>query len=54
MNNAFNGFKPNNLIITAVSPWLANRAKNSAILGKYQVEYVPNGLDINVFIGGKT
>ena len=49
MNNAFNGFKPNNLIITAVSPWLANRAKNSAILGKYQVEYVPNGLDINVF-----
>lgn len=49
MNKAFSYFKKDNLIITAVSPWLADRAKKSAILGKFRIVYVPNGLDPEVF-----
>ena len=49
MNNAFSYFDPNKLIVTAVSPWLAERAKQSAILRKRPVEYVPNGVDTDIF-----
>ncbi len=49
MYKAFSNFKYNNIVITAVSPWLANRAKESSILQKFHIEYVPNGLDPSVF-----
>lgn len=49
MYNAFSGFKTNNIIITAVSPWLAQRAKNSSILGSFNICYVPNGLNQTIF-----
>lgn len=49
MHDAFKGFKPENIIITAVSPWLAERAKQSAILGRFNIVYVPNGVNTEVF-----
>lgn len=49
MNKAFSYFKEENIHITAVSPWLADRAKASAILGRFDISYVPNGLDPEVF-----
>lgn len=49
MNKAFSYFKKENIRITAVSPWLAARAKASAILGRFNVSYIPNGLDPDVF-----
>lgn len=49
MFKAFKGFKPENIIITAVSPWLAERAKRSAILKRFEVVYVPNGVDTETF-----
>lgn len=49
MYKAVNAFAPDNLIVTAVSPWLAERAKQSAIIKRYPVEYVPNGVDTSVF-----
>ena len=49
MYNAFNAFDNKDLIITAVSPWLADRAKQSGIMKRYDIVYVPNGLDTSVF-----
>lgn len=49
MSDAFKGFKPENIIITAVSPWLAERAKQSSILKRFEVVYVPNGVDTSTF-----
>lgn len=49
MCDAFSGFKSGNLIITAVSPWLAERAKKSDILGRFNIVYVPNGVNTKVF-----
>lgn len=49
MRDAFASFKPENIIITAVSPWLAERAAQSAILKNFRVEYVPNGVNTNLF-----
>lgn len=49
MCDAFGGFKHENIAITAVSPWLAERAKQSPFLGRYRVAYVPNGVDTQVF-----
>lgn len=49
MYKAVNAFALDNLIVTAVSPWLAERAKQSAIIKRYPVEYVPNGVDTSVF-----
>ena len=49
MRRAFNGFKPENIVITAVSPWLANRAKRSPFLSRYRIVYVPNGVNTLVF-----
>ena len=48
MKKAFEGFN-DNLIITSVSSWLLERAKNSAILGDKQHVVVLNGLDIDIF-----
>lgn len=49
MRDAFSGFKPDNIAITAVSPWLVERAKQSPFLGQYRIAYVPNGVDTQVF-----
>ena len=49
MQNALNSFAQDKLIVTAVSPWLAERAKQSAIIKRYPVVYVPNGVDTSVF-----
>lgn len=49
MYDAINSFRPENLIITAVSPWLEERAKQSSILRRFKTVYVPNGLDTDVF-----
>lgn len=49
MKNAFDAFNQDDIIITAVSPWLAERAKQSAILRRFRIEYVPNGVDTNIF-----
>lgn len=49
MYDAFKGFKRENIIITAVSPWLAGRAKQSTILKRFNIVYVPNGVDTSVF-----
>lgn len=49
MFKAFQYFNPNNITITAVSPWLTERAKQSAILGRFNIVYVPNGVNTEVF-----
>lgn len=49
MSKAFQHFNPNNITITAVSPWLMERAKQSAILCRFNVVYVPNGVNTEVF-----
>ncbi len=54
MLESVNTFDPNSLIITAVSPWLANRASQSAIFKRYSVVYIPNGVDTSVFHYKKT
>ena len=47
MKKAFDGF--DNLIVTSVSPWLMERAKQSPILGDKSHTVVFNGLDTSVF-----
>ncbi len=47
MKNAFDGFQ--NLIVTSVSPWLMERAKQSPILADKHHVVVYNGLDTSVF-----
>ena len=49
MYDAVNSFDKDKLIVTAVSPWLAERAKQSAIMKAYNLVYVPNGVDTSVF-----
>lgn len=49
MHDAFRCFKPKKIVITAVSPWLVERAKQSPILGRFEVDYVPNGVDTSIF-----
>lgn len=49
MNETFKLFDSNYLTITAVSPWLAKRAKQSSILKNFDIKYVPNGIDTNIF-----
>jgi len=49
MYNSIRKFAGQNLMVTAVSPWLATRAKQSSILKDYNIEYVPNGIDVNIF-----
>lgn len=49
MFKAINSFSTEKLIITAVSPWLADRAKLSPIMKNYKVIYVPNGVETSIF-----
>ena len=48
MKKAFDGFNEN-LIVTSVSPWLMDRAKQSPILADKKHTVVFNGLDTSVF-----
>ncbi len=38
-----------NMVIVCVSNWLADCARRSTVLGKYQVKVIPNGLDTKRF-----
>lgn len=49
MFDAVNSFDKGKLTITAVSPWLAERAKQSAIMRNYNLFCVPNGVNTSVF-----
>lgn len=49
MYMAFSAFNPKNIRIIAVSPWLENRAKRSAILRPFNVSCIGNGVDTDVF-----
>lgn len=49
MRDAFASFRKDGLIITSVSPWLMNRAKQSFILGSFENVYIPNGVDTCIF-----
>lgn len=49
ISDAVNSFRKDDLTITAVSPWLADRARQSAIMKGFRIEYVPNGVDTSVF-----
>lgn len=48
MKKSFAGFG-DNLVVVSVSPWLAKRAKQSAILKELRHYVVKNGVDTNVF-----
>ena len=48
MKRAFDGFE-RDCIVTSVSPWLMERAKQSPILGAFDHVTVLNGLDTDVF-----
>lgn len=47
MKRAFQGF--DNLQVVSVSPWLMDRAKNSAILSDKKHSVILNGLDTSIF-----
>lgn len=49
IQRAIESFAKSNLLITAVSPWLAERAKQSAVMRNYKVVYVPNGVNTMLF-----
>ena len=49
MENAFSYFKPENVIMTAVSPWVENRSKLSQYLRPFECITVFNGVDTGVF-----
>lgn len=49
MIKAFDGFDKNKLIVTSVSPWLMERAKQSYAFRNYEHFIVLNGLDTCVF-----
>lgn len=48
MKRAFDGFERDS-IVTSVSPWLMERAKQSPILEKFRHEVVLNGINVKVF-----
>ena len=45
----FSSFKKDNLVFTAVSPWVKKRAKLSPITNKFNCVTVMNGLDTDIF-----
>lgn len=49
MKEAFTSFKPENLILTSVSPWLKSRASMSPIVKGVRNEVVLNGLEQDIF-----
>ena len=49
MKNAFACFDKNNLVFTAVSPWVRQRSMMSPIVNKFPCEVVLNGVNTDVF-----
>lgn len=49
MYESFTRFKKENLVFTAVSPWVKERAELSPITNRFKCLTVMNGLDTNVF-----
>lgn len=49
MQNAVSKFKKEDLIFTAVSPWVLNRSKMSKIVNEYRGEVVMNGINTKIF-----
>jgi len=49
MKRAFSLFSKENLVFTAVSPWVLDRSKLSPIVNSFNCVTVPNGLDTTVF-----
>lgn len=49
MKNAFSSFKKENLLFTAVSPWVVGRLNMSPICNQFDCRFVPNGVDTAVF-----
>lgn len=45
----YNSIPTNQLHIVAPSNWLANQARQSPLLGRFNVAVIPNGIDIEVF-----
>lgn len=46
---AFDMFDIENLIVTSVSPWLANRSSQSPALGRFKNETILNGINTKIF-----
>ena len=49
MKKAFNCFEKNNLVFTAVSPWVLERASFSPIVKGFRCEVVKNGVETAIF-----
>ena len=49
MKQSFELFKNENILFTAVSPWVAERSTLSPICNKFKCEVVLNGLDTTIF-----
>lgn len=49
MKEAFTFHKKDNLLFTAVSPWVKSRMKMSPIINGYECIVVENGLDVSIF-----
>jgi putative colanic acid biosynthesis glycosyltransferase len=47
--NCYEKFKPEQLVFTAVSPWMTLRAKQSPLIAGFHIETVLNGVDISAF-----
>ena len=48
-SKAYSLFNPEGLHIVSPSRWLAGEARKSALLGRFSVTVIPNGVDINLF-----
>lgn len=49
MRKAFSNFKKENIVFTAVSPWVRQRSLHSPIVRDYPCEIVGNGVDTTLF-----
>lgn len=49
MKNAYSYFKRENLVFTAVSPWVVARAAQSQMCNSFNCKFVTNGVDTSVF-----
>ena len=49
MQKAFSFFRTENLVMTAVSPWVRSRSIESSYLKRFTCETVMNGVDISIF-----
>jgi glycosyltransferase involved in cell wall biosynthesis len=49
MKNAFSYFKPENIIFTAVSPWVVSRSQLSPLCNQFICKWVTNGIETSIF-----